>query len=56
MLGNIFSMAICLGANPFNADICLKIKDICIFKDISTLKYRYRYLYLSVFRIQISLF
>ena len=26
MLGNVFSMAICLGSNPFNADICVKMQ------------------------------
>ena len=38
MLGNIISMAICLGSNPFNADIRFKMqmslvflnRDICI--------------------------
>ena len=26
MLGDIFCMAICLGSNPFNADICSKMQ------------------------------
>ena len=26
MLGNIFSMAICLGSNPFIADMCSKMQ------------------------------
>ena len=35
MLGNIFCKAICLGTNPFNANICFKMQMSVFYVEIS---------------------